>query len=184
MYQCQLQQNGIVREACPERCCRLRSSLGFVHLSFPLFLCQHTSICEFPSQEFYGRRLRTCPQLVRKPSVLHHRDNSCCPIIFGHVEGKEHSLMISTEEGNENSRANLEEVAHAVSRVLGNCWGCTREGVVLESWRDDKRYKHQRCLPGASRVWSTPGRPWAEAGVGQRPGEGRWGALPSGPAPR
>lgn len=74
----------------------------------------HKSICEFPSQEFYEKRLRTCPQLTRKPSVLHHRDNNCCPIIFGHVEGKEHSLMISTEEGNENSKANLEEVAQAV----------------------------------------------------------------------
>ncbi|NXS33148.1 HELZ2 Helicase, partial [Pomatostomus ruficeps] len=74
----------------------------------------HKSICEFPSQEFYNSQLKTCPQLVRKPSVLHHRDNSCCPIIFGHVEGKEHSLMISTEEGNENSKANLEEVVEAV----------------------------------------------------------------------
>ncbi|NXS81986.1 HELZ2 Helicase, partial [Erpornis zantholeuca] len=74
----------------------------------------HKNICEFPSQEFYERRLRTCPQLVRKPSVLHHRDNNCCPIIFGHMEGKEHSLVISTEEGNENSKANLEEVAQAV----------------------------------------------------------------------
>ncbi|NXA03504.1 HELZ2 Helicase, partial [Sapayoa aenigma] len=74
----------------------------------------HKSICEFPSQEFYKSRLKTCPQLYWKPSVLHHRDNSCCPIIFGHVEGKEQSLMISTEEGNENSKANPEEVAQAV----------------------------------------------------------------------
>ncbi|NXA78414.1 HELZ2 Helicase, partial [Thryothorus ludovicianus] len=74
----------------------------------------HKSICEFPSQEFYERRLKTWSQLAQKPSVLHHRDNSCCPIIFGHVEGKEHSLMVSTEEGNENSKANLEEVAQAV----------------------------------------------------------------------
>ncbi|NXY22208.1 HELZ2 Helicase, partial [Atrichornis clamosus] len=74
----------------------------------------HKGICEFPSQEFYAARLKTWSQLVRKPSVLYHRDNNCCPIIFGHVEGKEHSLMISTEEGNENSKANLEEVAQAV----------------------------------------------------------------------
>ncbi|NXG16697.1 HELZ2 Helicase, partial [Grallaria varia] len=74
----------------------------------------HKDICEFPSQEFYERRLQTCPQLPRRPSVLHHQDNSCCPIIFGHVEGKEQSLMISTEEGNENSKANPEEAAQAV----------------------------------------------------------------------
>ncbi|NXK92539.1 HELZ2 Helicase, partial [Formicarius rufipectus] len=74
----------------------------------------HKHICEFPSQEFYEARLKTCPQLRRRASVLHHRDNGCCPIIFGHVEGKEQSLMISTEEGNENSKANPEEAAQAV----------------------------------------------------------------------
>ncbi|NXP02449.1 HELZ2 Helicase, partial [Thinocorus orbignyianus] len=74
----------------------------------------HKSICEFPSQEFYETRLKTCPQLFRKPSVFYHKDNSCCPVIFGHMEGKEQSLMISTEEGNENSKANLEEAEQAV----------------------------------------------------------------------
>ncbi|KAM9284821.1 3'-5' exoribonuclease HELZ2 isoform 1-T1 [Morus bassanus] len=74
----------------------------------------HKGICEFPSQEFYDKRLKTCPQLSRKPSVFHHKGNSCCPIIFGHVEGKEQSLMISTEEGNENSKANPEEAEQAV----------------------------------------------------------------------
>ncbi|NWH78844.1 HELZ2 Helicase, partial [Piaya cayana] len=74
----------------------------------------HKAICEFPSQEFYEMRLKTCPQLLRKPSVFHHKDNGCCPIIFGHLEGKEQSLMISTEEGNENSKANPEEAEQAV----------------------------------------------------------------------
>ncbi|KAF1402780.1 Helicase with zinc finger domain 2, partial [Spheniscus humboldti] len=74
----------------------------------------HKGICKFPSQEFYEMRLQTCPQLLRKPSVFHHKGNSCCPIIFGHVEGKEQSLMITTEEGNENSKANPEEVEQAV----------------------------------------------------------------------
>ncbi|XP_071429110.1 3'-5' exoribonuclease HELZ2 [Pithys albifrons albifrons] len=74
----------------------------------------HQGICEFPSREFYETRLKTWPHLNRRPSVLHHRDNSCCPIIFGHVEGREQSLTISTEEGNENSKANLDEVAQAV----------------------------------------------------------------------
>ncbi|KFR06758.1 Helicase with zinc finger domain 2 [Nipponia nippon] len=74
----------------------------------------HKGICEFPSQEFYEMRLQTCPQLFRQPSVFYHKDNSCCPIIFGHVEGKEQTLMISTEEGNENSKANPEEAVQAV----------------------------------------------------------------------
>lgn len=87
-------------------------------------------------------RLRTCPQLLRNPSVFYHKDNGCCPIVFGHVEGKEQSLMISTEEGNENSKANLEEVQQAVRRVLGNCWRCKRGGCcagrLRGSWRDDE----------------------------------------------
>ncbi|XP_071616268.1 3'-5' exoribonuclease HELZ2 [Heliangelus exortis] len=74
----------------------------------------HKSICEFPSQEFYEEQLKTCPQLRHPASVFHHKDNGCCPIIFGHTEGKEQTLMVSTEEGNENSKANLEEAAQAV----------------------------------------------------------------------
>ncbi|NXL05969.1 HELZ2 Helicase, partial [Mesembrinibis cayennensis] len=74
----------------------------------------HKGICEFPSQEFYDMRLKTWPQLFRQPSVFYHKNNSCCPIIFGHVEGKEQTLMISTEEGNENSKANPEEAVQAV----------------------------------------------------------------------
>uniref|UniRef100_A0A8C8R7D6 Helicase with zinc finger 2 n=1 Tax=Pelusios castaneus TaxID=367368 RepID=A0A8C8R7D6_9SAUR len=71
-------------------------------------------ICTFPSQEFYEGKLTTCPSLHHPSSAFSHRDKGCCPIIFGHIEGKEQSLMVSTEEGNENSRANLEEVEQAV----------------------------------------------------------------------
>lgn len=35
-------------------------------------------------------------------------------IIFGHVEGKEKSLVVSTEQGNENSKANEEEAKETV----------------------------------------------------------------------
>ncbi|NXL67127.1 HELZ2 Helicase, partial [Chordeiles acutipennis] len=76
----------------------------------------HKSICEFPSQEFYHGKLQTWPQ-PRRASVFHHKGNDCCPIIFGHVEGKEQTLMISTEEGNENSKANPEEAEQAVRLV-------------------------------------------------------------------
>ncbi|KFO93891.1 Helicase with zinc finger domain 2, partial [Buceros rhinoceros silvestris] len=77
----------------------------------------HKGICEFPSQEFYGARLNTSPQLFRRDSVFYHRGNGCCPVIFGHVEGKEQSLIVTTEEGNENSKANLEELEQAVRLV-------------------------------------------------------------------
>uniref|UniRef100_H9GHU7 Helicase with zinc finger 2 n=1 Tax=Anolis carolinensis TaxID=28377 RepID=H9GHU7_ANOCA len=74
----------------------------------------HCDICVFPSEAFYGNRLKTCPYLKRAASTLFHRGRSSCAIIFGHIEGKEKSLMVSTEEGNENSRANLEEVQQVV----------------------------------------------------------------------
>lgn len=69
--------------------------------------------------------------------------------------------MVSTEEGNENSKANLEEVAQVVSRVLGNCWGYRREGIVLELWREDKKIKISSvCLvpPGSGAHQDAPGQ--------------------------
>ncbi|KAM4842633.1 3'-5' exoribonuclease HELZ2 isoform 2-T2 [Thomomys bottae] len=74
----------------------------------------HQGICAFPSKEFYGQKLKTCPSLWRPPSLLGHVGQESCPIIFGYLQGQEQILMVSTEEGNENSRANPEEVAEVV----------------------------------------------------------------------
>lgn len=155
--------------------------LGFRSPQFLPFSLQHTGICEFPSQEFYQARLNTWPQLVRQDSVFYHRGNRCCPVIFGHVEGKEQSLIVSTEEGNENSKANLEELEQAVRKLLGNCWRCRRGAVVLGdsgSRRDDGscyRVKDQQAaVPAWHRLGSgattmPPARGSCRAG---RPGAG------------
>ncbi|XP_066240525.1 3'-5' exoribonuclease HELZ2 [Saccopteryx leptura] len=74
----------------------------------------HEGICTFPSMEFYERKLKTWQGLRRPPSVLGHANKESCPVIFGYVQGQEQSLLVSTEEGNENSKANLEEVAEVV----------------------------------------------------------------------
>ncbi|XP_077785536.1 3'-5' exoribonuclease HELZ2 isoform X3 [Podarcis muralis] len=75
----------------------------------------HQDICQFPSEEFYNRRLKTCANPARGHSTLFHKDRAgCCAIIFGHIEGREKSLVVSTEDGNENSRANLEEAEQVV----------------------------------------------------------------------
>ncbi|XP_050999964.1 helicase with zinc finger domain 2 [Acomys russatus] len=74
----------------------------------------HKDICSFPSMEFYGRKLKTCPNLRRPPSILGHAGKEICPVIFGYVQGHEQKLLVSTEDGNENSRANPEEVAEVV----------------------------------------------------------------------
>ncbi|XP_051996512.1 LOW QUALITY PROTEIN: helicase with zinc finger domain 2 [Xyrauchen texanus] len=68
-------------------------------------------ICAFPSQEFYEGMLKTA--VPHKPSLF-HTESRHTPIIFGHVEGKEKSLLVSTERGNENSKANDEEAEEVV----------------------------------------------------------------------
>lgn len=74
----------------------------------------HEVICAFPSAEFYGGKLKTWQGLRRTPSILGHAGKESCPVIFGHVQGHEQRLLVTTEDGNENSRANLEEVAEVI----------------------------------------------------------------------
>nr|XP_045013354.1 helicase with zinc finger domain 2 [Jaculus jaculus] len=74
----------------------------------------HEGICSFPSIEFYDSKLKTWPGLRRPPSTLGHAGKTSCPVIFGYVQGHEQRLLVSTEDGHENSRANLEEVAEVV----------------------------------------------------------------------
>uniref|UniRef100_A0A452SKM2 DNA2/NAM7 helicase-like C-terminal domain-containing protein n=2 Tax=Ursus TaxID=9639 RepID=A0A452SKM2_URSAM len=64
--------------------------------------------------EFYKKRLKTWCGLRRPPSILGHTGKESCSVIFGHVQGHEQSLLVSTDEGNENSKANPEEVAQVV----------------------------------------------------------------------
>lgn len=65
--------------------------------------------------EFYEKKLKTWQGLRRPPSILGHIGKESCSVIFGHVQGHEQSLLVSTDEGNENSKANPEEVAAVVS---------------------------------------------------------------------
>lgn len=74
----------------------------------------HKDICSFPSMEFYGRKLKTWSDLKRPPSILGHAGKESCSVIFGYVQGSEQRLLVSTEDGNENSRANPEEVTEVV----------------------------------------------------------------------
>ncbi|XP_023598365.1 LOW QUALITY PROTEIN: helicase with zinc finger domain 2 [Trichechus manatus latirostris] len=74
----------------------------------------HKDICAFPSTEFYKRKLKTWQGLRRPPSILGHADRESCTVIFGHLQGCEQSLLVSTDEGNENSKANLEEAVEVV----------------------------------------------------------------------
>ncbi|XP_052458902.1 helicase with zinc finger domain 2-like [Carassius gibelio] len=72
----------------------------------------HEEICRFPSEEFYKGKLKTGAE--RGPLYLLNKYGLPTAILFGHVEGKEDSLVVSTEKGNEISVANTEEAKQAV----------------------------------------------------------------------
>ncbi|XP_012659425.2 helicase with zinc finger domain 2 isoform X1 [Otolemur garnettii] len=74
----------------------------------------HEGICAFPSMEFYKGKLKTGAGLRRPSSILGHANKESCPVIFGYMQGQEQSLLVSTDEGNESSKANLKEVAVVV----------------------------------------------------------------------
>ncbi|KAA0722812.1 PPAR-gamma DNA-binding domain-interacting protein 1 [Triplophysa tibetana] len=74
---------------------------------------QHEEICRFPSKEFYDDKLKTAAK--RGPCHLLNKDKLPTAILFGHVDGKEESLVVSTEQGNENSMKNAEEAKQAVN---------------------------------------------------------------------
>ncbi|XP_061076582.1 helicase with zinc finger domain 2 [Conger conger] len=72
----------------------------------------HESICEFPSVEFYDGCLKTGAK--PKPSFLLTKSRQPTPIVFGHLNGKENALLVSSAKGNENSKANTEEAEQSV----------------------------------------------------------------------
>ncbi|KAB1262407.1 Helicase with zinc finger domain 2 [Camelus dromedarius] len=61
--------------------------------------------------EFYERELKIWQGLGRPPSVLGHADEKGCSVIFGHLQSKEKSRLLSTDEEGEDSKAKDEEMA-------------------------------------------------------------------------
>ncbi|XP_044156197.1 helicase with zinc finger domain 2 [Bufo gargarizans] len=74
----------------------------------------HSAICKFPSDEFYDGRLLTSASLRLQPSLFSYKQHRCCPLLFGKVEGQEQRLIVTSEEGNINSKANIKEAVQAV----------------------------------------------------------------------
>ncbi|XDV27827.1 hypothetical protein PO909_031305 [Leuciscus waleckii] len=75
----------------------------------------HEEICKFPSETYYNDMLKTI--VPERISMLHAENETTRQskhILFGDIRGKEISLVVSTARGNENSKANLEEVKKAV----------------------------------------------------------------------
>ncbi|KAL3868673.1 hypothetical protein ACJMK2_041451 [Sinanodonta woodiana] len=77
----------------------------------------HKQLCEFPSDEFYDKELETAQSVLdreEKLPFLRLWPDSNVPHVFCHVEGKEEVTTVSTEEGNEKSRSNPNEVKQVV----------------------------------------------------------------------
>ncbi|XP_048020759.1 helicase with zinc finger domain 2 [Megalobrama amblycephala] len=75
----------------------------------------HEEICKFPSEAYYLGKLKT--DVSERISMLHAETETTRQskhILFGDIRGKEISLVVSTARGNENSKANFEEVEKAV----------------------------------------------------------------------
>ncbi|KAK3600371.1 hypothetical protein CHS0354_015987 [Potamilus streckersoni] len=90
----------------------------------------HPQICYFPSKEFYDNKLITAQvknwregywresyngqpdQWISRPLKMWPHENF--PHVFCHIVGQEEVLTVSTEEGNEYSRSNMEEVKQVV----------------------------------------------------------------------
>ncbi|XP_063044371.1 3'-5' exoribonuclease HELZ2-like [Engraulis encrasicolus] len=72
----------------------------------------HEDICAFPSEMFYEGRLKT--GATRGQGYLLTGNRTRTPILFGHIQATEDSLVVSTTTGNENSKSNPEEAAQAV----------------------------------------------------------------------
>uniref|UniRef100_A0A671RZT0 DNA2/NAM7 helicase-like C-terminal domain-containing protein n=1 Tax=Sinocyclocheilus anshuiensis TaxID=1608454 RepID=A0A671RZT0_9TELE len=92
-------------------------------------LLQQEDICAFPSKEFYKGKLKTGTSA--KPSLFLSKSRKTC-IVFGHVEGKEKSLVVRTERGNENSKANVEEAKEVVRiAILLTEAGINRKDIAI-----------------------------------------------------
>lgn len=119
----------------------------------------HKDICSFPSMEFYGSKLKTWSDLKRPRSILGHAGKESCPVIFGYVQGQEQRLLVSTEDGNENSRANPEEVAEVVSvRALSLVHDRTGEASWMrmkakESFSGQEGWEQVRPLYSGQKDW-------------------------------
>ena len=98
-----------------------------------LVLFQHEEICAFPSKHFYGDRLKTANS-VKEREERGRMSNKFVkfwpsdtatdyvPLVFCNVVGKEEELVVTSHEGNERSKSNVEEKDKVVSvKKQNNC---------------------------------------------------------------
>ncbi|XP_070570215.1 3'-5' exoribonuclease HELZ2-like [Ptychodera flava] len=79
----------------------------------------HPGICGFPSEQFYGGRLETDQSVLRRPpGLVIWPGGQEKPVVFCHIVGTEERQTVSTSEGGEQSKSNLEEVEEVVRMAI------------------------------------------------------------------
>ena len=64
---------------------------------------------------FYDGRLKTAEEVQRRdPDSVTWPNGDSYPFAFHHVEGVEEALVVTTEQGNQNSKKNQEEIEKVV----------------------------------------------------------------------
>ena len=64
---------------------------------------------------FYDGRLKTAEEVQRlDPDNVTWPNGNSYPFAFHHVEGVEEALVVTTEQGNQNSKKNQEEIEKVV----------------------------------------------------------------------
>ncbi|XP_033628979.1 uncharacterized protein LOC117291425 isoform X1 [Asterias rubens] len=99
----------------------------------------HEAICSFPSQAFYNGKLETADIVKQRRTNPFTRNiwpgGVDYPLCFCHLYGKEETLTVKTAEGNEQSKANPQEVKHVVrmATTLVKQYNVNPEDVVILS---------------------------------------------------
>ncbi|XP_070571187.1 3'-5' exoribonuclease HELZ2-like [Ptychodera flava] len=100
----------------------------------------HREICAFPNQQFYNNDLRTADIVEKRMGVRHQIDEIWpggrdFPMVLCDVVGKEVTSSVTTEEGNEQSKKNLEEVKEIVriTKMLTGRYGVYQSRLQILS---------------------------------------------------
>ncbi|XP_067677521.1 3'-5' exoribonuclease HELZ2-like [Haliotis asinina] len=125
---------------------RYKKDAAFLNIQYRM----HPEICKFPSNQFYKGNLKTedsHPELAawyiapgKELTIWPTKTN---PKVFCHVAGKEETLTVTTQNGNEQSKSNRKEAEKVceVVRYLVN-----RDMIPVENINVMSQYNAQRSL--------------------------------------
>ncbi|XP_061196372.1 helicase with zinc finger domain 2-like [Saccostrea echinata] len=127
----------------------------------------HPSLCRFPSNTFYDKKLRTKDLekwKMQQPLSLWRDPKN--PLVFCHIEGQEEYLSNTTEEGNEMSKFNNAEIdqVEKVYQHLLKQEGISPENIYIMSQYNAQcskiKERLKRYVPQVNTVVASQGGEW------------------------